>query len=609
MQDRERAVAGICERFDNDRTRLLDILLEVQAAHRCVEPAVMESIARLTGTYRVEVEGMVSFYAFLSDTPQGEVVIRLCDDIIDRHAGVEEIAQVFSRVLGLSVGETSRDGRFTLVYTPCIGMSDQAPAGLFNGRVVTRLNRESAECIALQLQQGVTPDQLDFTPGDGNNTDPLIDSMVKNNIRLRGDVLLGEVPGDAGLVKALQRPSEQVIEEVERAGLTGLGGAGYPAGRKWRVATDTPAKQRYIICNADEGEPGTFKDRVLLTERPDLMVEGMTIAAYAVKATHGILYLRAEYAYLRSYLENVLERRRDLGLLGRNAGGLEGFEFDIRIQMGAGAYICGEESALISSCEGLRGEPKDRPPYPVESGYLGFPTVVQNVETFCCAARILDRGAAWFRSWGSGKSVGTKLLSVSGDCERPGVYELPFGVSVRELLDLAGASEAGAVQVGGAGGQMINRGQFDRRICNEDLPTGGSVMIFSARRNILEIVTYFLDFFIDESCGYCTPCRVGNVFLKRRIEKIRKGLCQFEDLDYLCELGKTVSETSRCGLGHTSPNPVLSTIANFPLVYAAFLKKSEDGREAAFDIQAALEDSRHLAKRRSMIYDPTYEDG
>ena len=413
------------------------------------------------------------------------------------------------------------------------------------------------------------------------------------------------MPADAGLLKALQRPPDQVMEEVERAGLLGLGGAGFPAGRKWRMAADTPAERRFVICNADEGEPGTFKDRVLLTERADLMIEGMTIAAYAIKASEGIIYLRAEYAYLRRYLETVLQRRREQGLLGTDADGPGGF--DIRIQMGAGAYICGEESALISSCEGLRGEPKNRPPYPAESGYLGYPTTVGNVETFCCAARILDRGAAWFRSWGTKTSAGTKLLSVSGDCERPGVYELPFGISVRELLDLAVAPDAAAVQVGGASGQMINRSQFDRRICQEDLPTGGSVMVFSAKRNILEIVEYFLDFFIEESCGYCTPCRVGNVFLKRRIGKIRQGLCQPEDLDYLRELGKTVAETSRCGLGHTSPNPVLSTIANFPLVYAVLLKKNRDGREASFNIQSALEESRHLAKRRSMIYDPTYE--
>ena len=263
---------------------------------------------------------------------------------------------------------------------------------------------------------------------------------------------------------------------------------------------------------------------------------------------------------------------------------------------------------MISSCEGLRGEPKNRPPFPVESGYLGFPTVVDNVETYCCAARIMEQGGAWFGSFGTDRSSGTKLFSVSGDCARPGVYELPFGITVRDLLDRVDAPDAAAVQVGGPSGEMINMSQFERRLCLEDLPTGGSVMVFSQRRNILEIVDHFLEFFVEESCGYCTPCRVGNVFLKKRIEKVRKGLCELEDLAYLKELGKTIAVTSRCGLGHTSPNPVLSTIRNFPLVYAVLLKEHGDGVQASFDIQAALEESRRLAKRRSMIYDPNYDE-
>jgi [NiFe] hydrogenase diaphorase moiety large subunit len=220
----------------------------------------------------------------------------------------------------------------------------------------------------------------------------------------------------------------------------------------------------------------------------------------------------------------------------------------------------------------------------------------------------MELGGAWFGDFGTGRTTGTKLFSVSGDCERPGVYELPFGITVQDLLDLVEAPEAAAVQVGGPSGQMINSGQFDRRLCLEDLPTGGSVMVFSLHRNILEIVDRFLEFFVEESCGYCTPCRVGNVFLKKRIEKVRKGLCGAEDLSYLQELGKTISMTSRCGLGLTSPNPVLSTIRNFPLVYAALLKKNNDGLQPSFDIQHALEESRRLAKRRSMIYDPTYDD-
>jgi len=602
------SVISICERYANDRTRLMDILLDIQQELKGIEPAAMELIARQLGITRVQVEGMVSFYAFFSDEIKGVTIIRLSNDIIDRHAGAREIAKLFSEELGLPVGATSSDGRFSLEYTPFLGMSDQAPSAMIDETIFTCLTATKVRHICSRLKAGVKPRDLIVNCGEGNNSHPLIKAEIDNNIRHEGGVLLCPVPLNAGLMSALQRQPRELLDEMEASRLTGRGGAGFPTSRKWRMAADIQADERYVICNADEGEPGTFKDRVLLTERADLMVEGMTIAAYIIGSESGIIYLRAEYGYLLPYLESVLQARREQALLGDNIGGKQGFSFDIRIQMGAGAYICGEESALISSCEGLRGEPKNRPPFPVESGYLGFPSVVDNVETFCCAARIIDRGGVWFGSFGTVKSSGTKLFSVSGDCASPGVYELPYGTTVRELLARVDAPEAAAVQVGGPSGKMINESQFERRLCLEDLPTGGAVMVFSIRRNILEIVDSFLDFFVEESCGYCTPCRVGNVFLKKRIEKVRKGLCEMEDLDYLKELGKTIAVTSRCGLGHTSPNPVLSTIRNFPLVYAALLKEHGDGLQASFDIQSALEESRRLAKRRSMIYDPNYEE-
>lgn len=605
----ESRVAAICGQFGNDKTRLLDILLEVQREFRGVESAAMDVIADRIGSYRVEVEGVVTFYAFLSEIKQGKVVIRLCDDIVDHHAGVEMVTRVFSEELGVEIGQTSPDGRFTLEYTPCIGMSDQAPAALLNEAVITSLTPESARRTARALKAGTAPEKLDLPLGDGNNGHPLVRSMVNNNIREAGEVLLCDASDGAGLKKALAMSPREVTAEIERARLAGRGGAGFPTARKWKIAAGAQAERRFVFCNADEGEPGTFKDRVLLTERAGLMIEGMTIAAYAIGSSEGLIYLRGEYAYLKPYLESVLQARRDEGRLGVDIGGRQGFDFDIRIQMGAGAYICGEESALISSCEGLRGEPRNRPPFPVESGYLGFPTVVDNVETFCCAARILDRGGEWFAGLGTERSTGSKLFSVSGDCARPGVYELPFGVTVAELMERVGAQDVAAIQVGGPSGEMIHKSQMGRRLCLEDLATGGSVMVFSERRNLLEIVEYFMDFFIEESCGYCTPCRVGNVFMKMRLQKIRNRLCQREDIDYLKELGKTIAMTSRCGLGHASPNPILSTMRNFPLVYSVLLKEGGDGLQASFDIQSALEESRRLAKRRSMIYDPTYDDG
>ncbi|MCB1378070.1 MAG: NAD(P)H-dependent oxidoreductase subunit E [Alphaproteobacteria bacterium] len=596
-------IARICGAYGNDRHRMLDILRDVQETYRCVSPGVMDIVARLTGLSRVEVEGVASFYAFFSSDPKGRVTIRLCDDIIDRFAGLAAVVDAFEQELGIKVGETSIDGAVSLEFTPCIGMCDQAPAALINNVVVTSLTAERARDIAAGLKAGRRPEDLITDRFDELSPHQRAILMVDNNIRHAGAVLLGPVPDNAGLRNAAALDPAQIIGMIEASGLRGCGGAGFPTGRKWRFAANEKADRRYILCNADEGEPGTFKDRVLLTERPHLIIEGMTIAARAVGACEGILYLRGEYSYLRELVESVLAERRSHGLLGSSILGIGGFDFDVRIQMGAGAYICGEEGALISSCEGLRGEPKTRPPFPVNRGYLGFPTVVNNVETFCHSARILDRGAEWFFHMGSDGSHGTKLFCVSGDCLNPGIYELPYGVKVGDLLEMVGGEHAAAVQVGGPSGTMIARDSFDRRLTFDDLATGGAVIIFSGERNILEIVEYYLSFFVHESCGYCTPCRVGNVFLQRAIAKFRKGLANPEDIDYLKDLSATIMETSRCGLGQTSPRPVLSTIENFPLVYSVLAKPSKDRIRSTFDIQSAIDGARKLAKRRSYIYD------
>ncbi len=602
----EEIVTSICKSHGNDHHRMLDILRDIQDRSHWISPEVMEIVARRTGLSRIEVEGVASFYSFLSLTPKGRVTIRLCDDIVDRYAGLAAVATAFEEELGIAVGETTGDGAFSLEYTPCIGLCDQAPAAMVGNVVATGLTPDTARRWARALKAGQRPEDIVSDRFDALSPHERAGRMVENNIRHAGAVLLGPVPEDAGLRKALDLSPGQIIDAIEASGLRGCGGAGFTTGRKWRFAAAETAERRYVLCNADEGEPGTFKDRVLLTERPHLMVEGMTIAARAVGAREGIIYLRGEYVYLRELIEGVLAKRRDKGLLGRDILGVAGFDFDLRVQMGAGAYICGEEGALISSCEGLPGEPRTRPPFPVNRGYLGYPTVVNNVETFCHAARIMDRGAKWFFDIGSEGSHGTKLFSVSGDCLNPGVYELPYGLELRELLEMVGGEDAAAVQVGGPSGTMVARDSFHRRLTFDDLATGGAIIVFNGERNILEIVEYYMSFFVHESCGYCTPCRVGNVFLQKAIAKFRKGLANPEDIDYLKDLSGTIIETSRCGLGMTSPNPILTTLRNFPLVYSAMVKPSEDGIRATFDIQSAIDGARKLAKRRSYIFDKDF---
>jgi len=600
MKELKATVQTICRKFSNDRSRLMDIALATRAELGSISQEAIGFIAASCGMQRVEVDSLLTFYSFLAHDPGAVTVIRLCNDLPDRFENVDAVAKAIEDEAGIKFGQISPDGKLALQWTPCIGMSDQAPAALANDVVVTSLTPASARSMVKALKAGKTPQSLVTHPGDGNNAHRLVKSMVKNNLRLKGAVIFADYIPGSGLAKAIAMSPAEVIRDIKTSRLRGRGGAGFPTGMKWDFARQAEGKVKYVICNADEGEPGTFKDRVILTECPELLLEGMTIAGYATGAATGILYLRAEYAYLRAFLEDILEHRRKKGLLGKSVCGKGDFSFDIRIQMGAGAYVCGEETALISSCEGFRGDPKTRPPFPAQKGYMAGPTTVNNVETFCCAARILQEGPGWFAQMGSKGSPGTKLISISGDCKKPGVYEIPFGMKLADLLKLAGAESPAAVQVGGPSGQMIGPKLFDRTICYDDLATGGSVIVLGKGRDILEAAALFMDFFADESCGYCTPCRAGNVLIRERLEKIRNGAGETSDLAYLEKLGKEVKFLSRCGLGQTSPNPVLTTMKNFPEEYARKIRDRKDGMQPEFDIKAALKDAESLAGRTSV---------
>ncbi len=378
-----------------------------------------------------------------------------------------------------------------------------------------------------------------------------------------GSVTFKSAEADFGLTSALGKSRSDIIAEISKSNLKGRGGAGFPTAVKWNLAAAAKGERKYVVCNADEGEPGTFKDKVILADCADLVFEGMTIAARAIGASHGILYLRGEYAYLRRSLEDVLARRRDRKLLGKAIGGKGDFDFDIEIVMGSGAYVCGEETALIESLEGNRGEPRNRPPFPVDTGYMGYPTVVNNVETLAWVAMIMGKGADWFKKTGTEKSAGSKLFSVSGDCERPGVYEFPLGVSIAELLKEVGAEDAKAVQVGGASGVCLPASQFGRKLAYEDVATGGSIIVFGPNRDILEVAANFLEFFVEESCGQCTPCRIGNYKLLETVDMLRKGCCSMNYLKEIRGLCESMQLASKCGLGQSSPNAFLSIIDNF----------------------------------------------
>ncbi|MBI5723082.1 MAG: SLBB domain-containing protein [Planctomycetes bacterium] len=383
------------------------------------------------------------------------------------------------------------------------------------------------------------------------------------NSSIKNALTFSTVEPSGGLRAAMDKGRAEIIAEVRASGIRGRGGAGFPTSVKWNLAAAAKSDRKFVVCNADEGEPGTFKDRVILSEYAGLVFDGMTIAAYAIGATTGILYLRAEYTYLREHLEKVLAERRAKGLLGQGVCGKDDFELDIQIRMGAGAYICGEETALIESMEGQRGEPRNRPPFPVDTGFTGRPTAVNNVETLAWVACIFARGADWFKSVGTGKSAGLKLFSVSGDCKAPGVYEFPMGITVASLLEAVGGQDAKAVQIGGASGYCVPAGEFTRTIAYEDIATGGSIIVIGRERDMLKVAENFMEFFADESCGQCTPCRLGNGKLLEGIHLLQQGRCSMQYLRELCSLGETMQLASKCGLGQSSPNALLSIVKHF----------------------------------------------
>ncbi len=378
-----------------------------------------------------------------------------------------------------------------------------------------------------------------------------------------GPVIFSKYERGSAIERALAMSREDILFELKNSGLKGRGGAGFPTSTKWMLTAAAISDKKYLICNADEGEPGTFKDRVLLIEYPELVFDAMVVGGYTIGATEGIVYLRGEYEYLLDSLNDYLNGMRKDNLLGENILGKKGFNFDIRIFLGEGSYVCGEETALIESLEGHRGEARNRPPYPVNTGFMGKPTCVNNVETLATISHIIVKGSEWYKNFGTSKSKGTKLFSISGDCEKPGVYELEWGMKISDVLKLVGAKDTKAVQIGGASGVCLNSSQFDRTLAYEDVPTGGSIIIFNKKRSMLKVLKNFMEFFVEESCGQCTPCRIGNVKLLEAVKMIEENKLTFGYLKKLKELAETMKIASKCGLGQSSPNPFLSIIENF----------------------------------------------
>ena len=452
---------------------------------------------------------------------------------------------------------------------------------LLKGRVVERLVYNETSTPIEELTGGVSLNDTDFYKAQHRVALRNCGVIDPENI----DEYIA-VDGYAALGKALtEMTPEQVIEEVKKSGLRGRGGGGFPTGLKWSFCAPNKADQKYVVCNADEGDPGAFMDRSVLEGDPHCIVEAMTICGYAIGATKGFVYVRAEYPIAVARLQKAIDQAREYGLLGKNIFD-SGFDFDLEIRLGAGAFVCGEETALMASIEGKRGEPKPRPPFPAVKGLFDKPTVENNVETFANIPQILLKGADWFASMGTERSKGTKVFALGGKIKHTGLVEVPMGTTLREIIyDIGGGIPNGkkfkAAQTGGPSGGCIPASLIDTEIDYDNLTAigcmmgSGGLIVMDEDTCMVDIAKFFLDFTVDESCGKCTPCRVGTKRLLELLDKITSGKGEPEDLDRLEDLCYYIKANSACGLGQTAPNPVLATLKFFRNEYEAHVNEKK----------------------------------
>jgi [NiFe] hydrogenase diaphorase moiety large subunit len=561
-----------------DRTELLDYLWEVQNTHGYIRAEDIEVCSRALGISAIEVEGVISFYHFFHRQPSGQFTIYLNNSPVSECKGFERVREAFEMATGGKFNGVDPSGQWGLFETACIGLSDLEPAALINFHPFTNLNSLKVKDIVARLKQGASPaDICDAVPDH-------IRSIPEGD---RAILLRDYDPGNA-LMRLREHSPESVLEEIRKSGLRGMGGAFFPTGIKWEACRKDPESPKYIFCNADEGEPGTFKDRILMNSMPGLMLEGMAIAGYAVGSSSGAIYLRAEYTWMKDRLQHTIDHFRKMNLLGENICGIEGFDFDIRLQLGAGAYVCGEETAMLNSLEGKRGEPRNKRFFPTERGYLQKPTVINNVETFCAAARIIQLGADHYLKTGTPASPGTKLLSVSGDCRLPGIYEIEWGVTVREILGKCEADRPRFIQISGPSGECISMDDADRTIALDDLVSEGSIMIFSRSRDILDILRNYNRFFKHESCGLCTPCRAGNFILEKKLDLFAARLARQSDIEDVRSWGNIMKLTCRCGLGKTAPNALLLAQDRFPEYFKSIVNQNPERLNKGFSLKDAV---------------------
>ena len=555
-----------------ERHQLLPTLHALHEQAGWISPGALNYIARRLTVPPADVYGVATFYALFSTEPRSPRVLHVCDDVVCRCAGSQALIEALTERVGPE-GTTVDATSWQL--SPCLGQCDRAPAALVIESGPSPVERELTEVSAEQLLDvigGATPlAPLSAVPPQAGQP----------GLRLLGRIGFADPDslddyrahgGYEALRRAFALCPDGVIREVLDSKLLGRGGAAFPMGRKWEAVARQPRRPHYLICNADESEPGTFKDRVILEGDPFSLLEAMTIAAYATGCEHGYIYLRGEYPVALRRLENAIGHARDRGFLGPNILGRE-FSFHIEVRKGAGAYICGEETAVFGSIEGYRGEPRNKPPFPVDRGLFGQPTVVNNVETLINVLPIVLDGGRAFAAIGTERSTGPKLFCVSGSVQDPGTYEVPFGTTLREVLELAGGVMPGrtlqAVLLGGAAGSFVTPEQLDLPLTFEDARVAGAtlgsgvVVAIDETVDLGELLLVIAGFFRDESCGQCVPCRVGTVRQEEALARLQSGRTRGtvqDELALIAEIGQAMRDASICGLGQTASAAIESAI-------------------------------------------------
>jgi NADH-quinone oxidoreductase subunit F len=561
------------------RSELLPALHAVQSRVGWISQPALNYICRRLAVAPADAYGVATFYAMFATAPRPPTVGHVCDDIACRLAGAEQICEDLTRAVG-PAGEAARDGRIGWLRSPCLGLCDLAPAAM-----VTAAGESPTTFGIAPVDAAAIIARLEAGGGEPRMATPIRQKPEELRLLRRVGVVdpssLGDYEasgGYAGLRRAVEIGPDAVIAEVTTSKLVGRGGAAFPTGRKWAAVAVQTAQPHYLVCNADESEPGTFKDRVLLEGDPFAIIEAMTIGAFATAASKGFLYIRGEYPEAEARIGGAIRAARQAGLLGPDILA-SGFGFDIEVRRGAGAYICGEETALFESIEGRRGEPRNKPPFPVEVGLFGKPTVVNNVETLANIPLIVAEGGAAFAAIGTEASTGPKLFCLSGNVARPGTYEVEFGATLRELIALGGGVPGDrairAILLGGAAGVFVGPEALDTPLTFEATRAigatlgSGVIMVFDETADLVDTLRRIARFFRDESCGQCVPCRIGSVRQEELLARLAAGSRvrgRTDELALLRDIGQTMRDASICGLGQTASSAIESALRQPGLV-------------------------------------------